>query len=158
MALSPRLSAVAALVRPGATVADIGTDHARLPIHLVRQGLVCHCIASDVAAGPLCKAAENLAAAGLTDAIELRQGNGLFCFSPDEVDDIVIAGMGGETVAEILADSAFSFSARHRLILQPMSHPERLAAWLDAAGFSVLPPCIVAEGRRQYTVFYASFS
>ena len=138
--LSRRLSAAFELVREGEIVADIGTDHAVLPIHLVRCGLADSAIATDINKKPLMKAAENIDAVGLSDAIELRLGNGLACISPNEVDTIVIAGMGGELIADILAAAPWLRSGSYKLILQPMSRSERLREYLAAQHFTPFLP------------------
>ena len=155
MPLSKRLAAIAALVRHDCRVADIGTDHARLPIFLAESGRVISAIAADIAAGPLNKARENISAAGLGGKIELVQSDGLKGIDPHAVDDIIIAGMGGETVADILEAGGFEFLPNHRFILNPMSRPERLEARLKAADFEVIHHETVTEGRRTYHIYIA---
>ena len=155
MPLSKRLAAIAALVRPGRRLADIGTDHARLPIHLVKTGIISAAVAADIAEGPLNRARENIAAAGLGGQIEVLRSNGLQAIDPHSVDDIVIAGMGGETIAEILEARGFSYPGHHRFILNPMSRPERLERRLVSAGFNITGHETVAEGRRTYHIYIA---
>ena len=153
--LDKRLSAVAALVRPGSRVADIGTDHAYLPVHLVEAGICPSAIASDIGAGPLEAARRTVEAAGLTAQISCRLGNGLATVAPDEVEDIAIAGMGGETIAAILGAAPWVKEARLRLILQPMTHAEDLRRWLLQIGFSVLEEHLIRDGRHLYPVLAA---
>ena len=91
--LGKRLLKIAEFIPAGSRVADIGTDHAVLPIHLIRSGLASLAIATDINKKPLGKAAENIDAAALSDYITLRLGDGLSCIEPNEVDTIIIAGM-----------------------------------------------------------------
>ncbi|MDR0405851.1 MAG: class I SAM-dependent methyltransferase, partial [Clostridiales bacterium] len=93
MILTPRLAAVAAFVPPCGTLADIGTDHAYIPIHLLRKGVVRRAVASDVAAGPARAALANVKAYGLESRVEIVIGDGLEKIGA--VDVIVMAGMGG---------------------------------------------------------------
>ncbi len=102
MQLSERLRAVAALVTSGGTVADIGTDHAYIPIYLIQTGAVSRAIAMDVNQGPLARAREHIAQYGLEASIETRLSDGLAALRPGEADSIVIAGMGGALMVRIL--------------------------------------------------------
>lgn len=148
--LSPRLLALAQRIPPGCRVADIGTDHARLPIYLVQRGLVKHIIATDIRKGPLSMAAEALAKRGLRDAVELRLGHGAACLHPNEVDCVLIAGMGGDTIAEILRQDPW-LRSKH-LLLQPQTHSERVLEVLQEWGRT--PEAIMVwERSRQYTAF-----
>ncbi|MCD7885896.1 MAG: class I SAM-dependent methyltransferase [Lachnospiraceae bacterium] len=104
MKLSKRLSAVAAMVTPGMVLADIGTDHAYIPIDLVERGVIPRAIAADVNPGPLKRAAEHIRTHGLADRISTRLCDGLSAFEAGEVQSVVIAGMGGALTAQILQD------------------------------------------------------
>ncbi len=156
--LDKRLQAVASFVRPGSRVADIGTDHAYLPVWLVRHGVCPGAIASDLNAGPLRTAHGTVESAGLIDRIALRLGNGLDTVRPGEVEDIVIAGMGGETIASILDAVPWVKDGALQLILQPMTRAEDLRRWLLYNGFTVDRECLVRDGRRQYTVLVAHYT
>ena len=145
--LDSRLSLCAAFVRPGHRLADIGTDHAYLPAHLVGTGVCPSAIAADIRPGPLSRAAATVERTGLTGRIDLRLGDGLSPVRPEETDDIVIAGMGGETIAAILAAA-----------LQPMSRPEELRRFLLRSGFAIESERIARDGDRLYTVLCAAFS
>lgn len=153
-----RLLCAASLVRQGSRVADIGTDHAYLPIYLVESGRSPSTIASDIRVGPADSARKNVAAAGLCDRIEVRLGDGLSGIAPDEVDDIVIAGMGGETIAAILQGAEWVKDARYRLILQPMTRAEDLRRYLLTNGFEIDEERVVPDGRRLYTVMAATYT
>ena len=156
--LDKRLSAVAALVRPGSRLADIGTDHAYLPVYLVQAGVCPSAIASDIGAGPLEAARHTVTAAGLTSEIALRLGDGLATVSAGEVEDIAIAGMGGETIAAILAAAPWVKDSRLRLILQPMTRAEDLRRWLLHNGFSVLEEHLTRDKRHLYPVLAAEYT
>lgn len=159
MRLDGRLAALAAMVRQGARVADIGTDHAHLPIFLVQSGKSPHAIACDVQAKPLAVAAQRIARYHLQAHIAVRLADGLQGIAPHEADDIIIAGMGGELIARILADTPWlAQTPPIRLILQPMTRPEALRAMLCTHGFAILREQAVQEGRRVYTVMQAQYT
>jgi len=156
--LDKRLSAVAALVRRGSRLADIGTDHAYLPVSLVQAGVCPAAIASDIGAGPLEAARHTVTANGLTREIALRLGDGLSTVTAAEVDDIAIAGMGGETIVAILESAPWVRDSRLRLILQPMTRAEDLRRWLLHNGFSVLEEHLIIDGRHLYPVLAAEYT
>lgn len=156
--LTARLAAVAALVRQGSRVADIGTDHALLPVWLVQSGQCPAAIASDIGEGPAASARRTVDEAGLTARIPVRVGDGLAPVAPHEVDDVVIAGMGGETIAAIMQSAPWLRNSRYQLVLQPMSKPERLRRFLYSAGFAIERETVVAEGLRLYAVMVCRFT
>lgn len=156
--LTARLAAVAARVRPGSRVADIGTDHALLPVWLLQSGRCPAAIASDIGEGPADAARRTVSEAGLAARIPVRVGDGLSPILPDEVDDVVIAGMGGETIAEILHAAPWVRDVRYRLVLQPMSKPERLRRFLYEGGFAIEEEVVAAEGERLYAVMVCRFT
>ena len=156
--LDKRLSAVAALVRSGSRLADIGTDHAYLPVHLVQAGVCPAAIASDIGIGPLEAASHTVTTAGLTSKIALRLGDGLATVAAGEVEDIAIAGMGGETIASILEAAPWVRDGRLRLILQPMTRAEDLRRWLLCNGFSVSEEHLIIDGRHLYPVLAAEYT
>lgn len=138
--LDSRLSLAASFVREGAVVADIGTDHAYLPIYLLMTGKAKGAIAADINEGPLERARVNCARYGITENITFCLADGLSTLPLDElsVSDIVICGMGGELIASIIAASDYVKDPAVRLILQPMSHPEKLRAYLAKEGFKTV--------------------
>lgn len=156
--LDKRLSAVAALIRPGSRLADIGTDHAYLPVYLVQAGVCPSAVASDIGAGPLDAARRTVTENGLTSKIALRLGDGLSTIEAAEVEDIAIAGMGGETIAAILEAAAWVKTGGVRLVLQPMTRAEDLRRWLMTNGFSVLEEHLVTDGRHLYPVLAAEYT
>lgn len=156
--LDKRLSAVAALVRRGSRLADIGTDHAYLPVYLVQAGVCPAAIASDIGAGPLEAARHTVTANGLTREIALQLGDGLSTVSAEEIDDIAIAGMGGETIVAILKAAPWVKDGRLRLILQPMTRAEDLRRWLLQNGFTVEEEHLIRDKRHLYSVLAAEYT
>src|SRR5690554_4326780 len=103
MKLSPRLLAIAEMVPEGSRVADIGTDHGYIPVFLKKTGRAKWAMASDINTGPLEKAAEVIKRHGLETEIDIRRGDGLTVLDGGEADTIVVAGMGGMLMRDILA-------------------------------------------------------
>lgn len=155
--LTPRLRAVAELVPTNAALADIGTDHAYLPAWLLGRGTVRRAIAADINQGPLERAKLTARQYDCTDKMDFRLCDGLAGIAPDEVDTIVIAGMGGETIAAILQAAPWVRDARYTLILQPMSAQPDLRGWLWYNGFSIKKEEIIREGEKLYNILVASY-
>ena len=156
--ISERLKTLGGFVREGSKLADIGTDHGLLPIYLVENGIAVAAIASDLREGPAAVARKNVEKAGLSAYIDVRVGDGLAGISPDEADDIVIAGMGGETIVEILSAAPWVKHSRYRLILQPMSHAEILREWLYSHGFATLTERLLEDVGRKYIVLVSAYT
>lgn len=155
--LDPRLQLCADLVRPGARLADIGTDHAYLPVWLVSKGICPSAVAVDVREGPLERARENVTRYGMERKIRLSLSSGLTALGPEDVDDIVIAGMGGELMAEIIQQAPWVQDGKKHLILQPMTTAKELRLWLRENGFSLFrEECVRSEGKV-YSVMLAVF-
>ena len=154
--LGKRLLKIAEFIPAGSCVADIGTDHAVLPIHLIRSGLANVAIATDINKKPLGKAAENIDAAALSDYITLRLGDGLSCIEPNEVDTIIIAGMGGELIADILDACPWLRSGSYRLVLQPMTRSERLRKYLRLNRFTPIKEVAGTDAGRHFSIVVAS--
>lgn len=152
-----RLEAAAKLVRPGAFVADIGTDHAYLPIYLVGKGIATRAIASDINRGPLDRAASNIRAAGLEERITLLLTDGVVGLCGLGITDYIICGMGGELIDSI-TKAPFLRDPSVLLILQPMTKPELLRAGLLSRGFSIRDERLAEEAGRVYQIFSASFT
>ena len=150
--LTPRLQAIAGQVPQGARLADIGTDHAHLPIWLLEQGRIGFAIASDIRTGPLERAAENTARHGLSAQVSLRLGAGLAQVQPGECDVISIAGMGGETIAEILSAAPWTAEGQHLLLLQPMTMIAELRQYLWGHGYEITAETLCREEHRRYVV------
>ena len=155
--LDARLRCVARQVRPGSRLADIGTDHAFLPVWLVENGVCPRAIASDLRPGPAAAARRTIEAAGLADRLEVRVGDGLSPLKAGEVDDIVMAGMGGETMAAILDACSWAKDGRLHWVFQPMTRPQALRRTLLTQGFSILGEEVAAQGERLYVVLRARY-
>lgn len=155
--LDRRLQCAARQVRMGSRLADIGTDHALLPVALVRSGVCPYAVASDIRTDPAELARRAVEEAQLADRIEVRLGPGLSVLQPEEADDLVIAGMGGETIVSILGEAPWIRSSHFRLILQPMSRPEVLRRWLHRAGFLLEAEPAVEDGGHLYSILRAHY-
>ena len=153
-ALSPRLLALADLVPPEAKLIDVGTDHAYLPLWLIHQGRISAACASDIATGPLTAAADHARAAGLEHHLRLVQCDGLAAFGPEDGDVIVLAGMGGETIANILAAAPWICRIKW-LLLQPMSKQAYLRQWLQENGIAIRKECLAQERDKIYNIIAA---
>lgn len=154
--LSKRLSTAASYVRSGAFVADIGTDHALLPIWLVSSGRVEGALASDINSGPIKIAKENIAKYGLQEKIQTHIANGLCGIEEFSPTDIVICGMGGELIARILEESSYVKNSKVRLILQPMTCVFELRQFLSK-GFFTIAENIVCEDGKIYQIICAQY-
>lgn len=152
-----RLSLCADMVREGSRLADIGTDHGYLPIHLCLCGRIPSALACDINPLPLRSAEENILRYRLADRIKTRLSDGLQRVAPDEADDVVIAGMGGELIRDILAAAAWVKNPEKSLVLQPMTHHEDLVGWLYANGFDVVEQAAVLDEGKYYTVLCARY-
>ncbi len=156
--LGERLLACAELVRKGSISADIGTDHAKLPVYLVHSGICERAIASDIAQKPYESAVSLVKEYGLTELIDVRLGGGLDKIAPDEASDIVIAGMGGELIVQILEAAPWIRDTKYNLILQPMSKSSILRSWLMMNEFSIESETAVTDSGRDYTVINSRYT
>lgn len=152
MNIGARLEAVGSLVLHNSILADIGTDHAYLPVYLLQEGKITSAIAGDIAQGP-CKAAENTVAMyNMKDKVQVRLGSGLSVLTPNEVNCISIAGMGGSTMVEILSADLEIAKSAERLILQPQTGAAGLRKWLLANGWEMVDEELVWENKRLYEI------
>lgn len=150
MELSKRLQAVADMVHPGAGVADIGTDHAYIPIWLVSRGRTPWAVAMDVNEGPLMRARENIREAGLEGKIETRISDGFAALRPGEADTAVLAGMGGALMIRILREGADVVRSLKECVLQPQSEIEKVRTFLLKEGFSFIREDMAEEDGKYY--------
>jgi tRNA (adenine22-N1)-methyltransferase len=158
MRLTPRLQAIANQIPAGSIVADIGSDHAYIPVYLLSNHLTTRVIASDSRPGPLQAACENLKLFNVDKMAELRLGDGLEVLNEaDQVDVIVIAGMGGETTISILDKGRGRLKLETRLVLQPMTSIGLVRTWLVENGFIILEEDIAQEGENYYEIIVAQF-
>ena len=163
--LDARLACAASFVRAGAVLADVGTDHAYLPIALLSCGAISHAYAADIAKGPLATAKEHLDACAadnpaLSDRIRLVLTDGLAGLDTvrPRVTDISICGMGGELIARILDDAAFVRDPDIRLILQPMTMQPVLRRWLADNGFAVEHERLCTANGKLYSVLCCHYT
>lgn len=147
-----RLCSAIPYLKRGGRVADIGTDHAYLPIYLVAEGISAQALACDINEGPIRSARANIAAAGLDDRISTLRTDGLCGVEQFHPDDVMIFGMGGELIARILADAPWVKSEKIGLILQPMTRIATLRAWLLENGFTITGETITLEDKYYQTV------
>lgn len=155
--LDDRLMCAVSFVRNGKIVADIGTDHAYIPVYLILSGMCEKCIASDINSGPVEKARGNIEKYGISDKIELIQTDGLYGIEKTGAEDIIICGMGGELICDIISEAEFVFDKNIRLILQPMSKAEKLRKYLSEAGFLIENEKIVKSDGKIYQCIQASW-
>lgn len=154
--LSPRLRALAKLIPPGQRVADLGTDHAALPIYLVETGVASYVVATEKTPGPYQVARNRVMARGLSRQIAVRLGDGLAAIEEGEIDVLVLAGMGAKTIIEILEKEPAKVEKVNRILAQPMTGAERLRAWIRKRDYLLLDEDIVREGRRLYEILVFS--
>ena len=156
--LDERLRKCASLVRNGARLVDVGSDHAYLPVRLSLQNKISFAIASDIGEKPLQRGMQIARKYG-AENVEFRLGAGLSTVTPeDRITDIVIAGMGGEVISDIIAQSALCRDSQLNLILQPMTRVEQLIGFLYGSGFEIISQSGLMSKGRPYTVIQARYS
>lgn len=153
--LGNRMAAIAAMVPAGSRLADIGTDHAYLPIHLVEAGIVPVAVAGDIHQGPFQSALAAVGRAGLEARIAVRLGDGLTVLAPGEADTAVIAGMGGAGMIEILSARPEVTRSLSRLVLQPMLAAGSVRRWLVVNGWHLVDEALAEEDGRIYEIIAA---
>lgn len=159
LSLGPRLDAVMSFIRDGTTLADIGTDHALIPIAACLSGKCTRAYATDVNLGPVERARNNVTLYGLSDVITCIKSDGLAWLTETPVSqyDIVIAGMGGETIADIISKNELIRTPAVRLILQPMTKPEKVRLFLAGNGYKTLAEKVVTENGKYYCIICAEY-
>lgn len=150
MELSKRLQAVAGLVTVGSRLVDVGTDHGYIPIYLVENKKIPSAIAMDVRTGPLSRAEEHIAQAGLEAYIRCRLSDGLQKLSPGEGDSLLLAGMGGNLMTRILTEKPEVRDSFRELILQPQSAQALVRKTMEEAGWCVAEEDMVLEDGKFY--------
>lgn len=152
--LSKRLQAVADFVPAGCRLADIGTDHALLPVALLEEDLITHAIAMDVGEGPLERARQTVSGAEqkVRDRIETRLSDGFAALHDDEADCAVIAGMGGALTIQILKAADLKTLGITTLILEPQSEAEEVRRYLREARMYITDEAFVEDGGKFYPV------
>lgn len=153
--LSCRLQAVADMVNEGARVVDVGTDHGYIPAYLIKNNIAKSVIACDINEKPLASCKRYISSLGLDDNVKCVLSDGLQSIDGD-YDTVIIAGMGGELIAQILENAE---NIRHcRLIINPMTHPELARKWLYDNGFCIENDIVVADLKHHYSVLSAHYT
>lgn len=158
MKLTDRLLKIASLVTKGKKVADIGTDHGYIPVYLLNKGDIDYAILADVNKGPLENAKKEVRHNGLMDRVDLRLGSGIEVLEKNEVDEIIIAGMGGILISELLEAKKEVAHSLDKLILQPMQAQNELRKYLLNNGYEILDEVLVKEDFRLYEIIIAKYT
>lgn len=153
--MTPRLFAVSSFVGNGSTVADVGTDHAYIPVWLVKNGIAKSAIAMDINEGPLLRAEENIKRFNLENNIKTRLSDGLSGICEGECDTVIIAGMGGILINRILEKAEKLYPHIKNYILQPMTAIEETRKFLEENGFLIENERLAKEDNKIYTVILA---
>ena len=156
--LDARLRAAAEYVRQGAVFADIGTDHAYLPIYLLQRKIISRAVAADVAEGPLNCAVSHAKEFSLEDKIDFHLTDGLTGLEGLGITDVAICGMGGELISMLIDRAPFLKNTNIRLILQPMSKQELLRAYLAKNGFRIQSERVGIAAGHTYSCICAEYS
>ena len=152
--LSKRLNEIIDLVLPGESLADIGTDHGLVPLELLKQERVKNVIITDINQKPLNKAINLLSQNGFENQMDFRLGNGIEPLQNSEVSQVIIAGMGGDTIANILAQNLNKSHSLKRYILQPMTRSEKLREFLVKNQFKIDQELIIEDKKSQKDRFF----
>ncbi|SHF07700.1 tRNA (adenine(22)-N(1))-methyltransferase [Clostridium fallax] len=158
MELSKRLKIIAGHVDKCKNIIDVGTDHGYIPIYLVKKGICESAVASDINKGPIEKAQFNVNFEGLKDKISCRLGGGLKTVEKDEVEAVIIAGMGGNLTRDILLDDIDKVKNYKFLILQPAQNPEVLREYLYNNNYDILAEDICFEEGKYYELFKVKYN
>lgn len=156
--ISNRLKKCADLVSCGSKIADIGTDHAYIPIYLMLQRKISHAIACDIGEGPLKNAEKNIKSYGFEKDIETRLSDGFLNIKENEADEIIIAGMGGNMISNILRDCPWENKHTKRFILNPMKYEEKLHEFLFSNGYEIQNEIAVKCSGKSYLIIDARFT
>ncbi len=156
--MDQRLSCIFRMIRPGRGVIDVGTDHGYLPLRLAESAYPGQILASDIREGPLAAAKRTASQSEAGGRIRFLLSDGLEACPPNEVDTIVIAGMGGDTICGILDRAEWCMDPAYRLILQPMTKQEVLRYWLSNNGFSIDEEHLIEDKDAIYQILGANFT
>ena len=158
MKLTDRLLKIASLVTEGKRVADIGTDHGYIPVYLLNKNKVPFAILADVNKGPLDNARKEVRHNNLLDKTDLRLGSGIEVLKKGEVDEVIIAGMGGILISELLEANKEVAHSVDKLILQPMQAQDELRKYLFSNGYEILNEVLVKEDFRIYEILEVKYT
>lgn len=158
MKLTDRLLKIASLVDEGKKIADIGTDHGYIPVYLLNNNKIDYAILADVNKGPLENAKKEVRHNKLDNKVDLRLGSGLEVLNQNEVDEVIIAGMGGILISELLEAKKSVSQTVEKLILQPMQAQNELRKYLYNNGYEILNEVLVKEDFRIYEIIVAKYT
>ncbi|AND85648.1 SAM-dependent methyltransferase [Clostridium tyrobutyricum] len=158
MQLSSRLKAICNMVDHCNCTADIGTDHGYIPIYLVKNNICNRAIASDINKGPIRKAEINIRNEDLQNKIECRLGSGLNTINIGEVQEIIIAGMGGNLIRDIINENINIFKSVNTLILQPIQNPEVLREYIYKMGFTIVDEELCIDENIFYEIIKVKYA
>ncbi|HSQ34196.1 MAG TPA: class I SAM-dependent methyltransferase, partial [Peptostreptococcaceae bacterium] len=156
--LSDRLLAIANLIDKNNTVADIGTDHGYIPVYLLNNSIIQYAIAADINKGPLDNAKKEVRLNKLENKVDLRLGSGLTVLKEGEVDEAIIAGMGGVLISEILEVSKKVAKSFKKIILQPMQASDELRKYLYENRYEIIDEILVKEDFRVYEIIVIKYT
>ena len=150
--LDDRLKKVADFIPECNTFLDVGTDHAYLPVYLLKKGVIKYAIASDLRRGPLDSAEKTARLYGVTDKVSLRLGSGFETVSEGEADSAAVAGMGGLLIAELLKEKETIVRKIKTLVLQPMTALFELRHFLYSNGYTIDDEVLAKDGEKIYSI------
>lgn len=154
--LSKRLAKVGEFVPSQARLADIGSDHAYLPVRLMLAKKISYAVCGEVVKGPYESALHQVTLQGLADNITVRLADGLFAIEPsDKIDTITICGMGGTLIKQILLEGKERITGEELLILQPNVGEATLRKYLVANGYTIIAEEILEENKKIYEIIVA---
>lgn len=153
--ISNRLKIVANQIKNSKTIADIGTDHAYVPIYLCLHNKIDNAIACDINKGPLEKAKENIKKYHLESRIDTLLGSGLEKIEPNQVDALVIAGMGGKLIIDILSNKLETVRALKQMVIQPQLDVYQVRKYIHTIGFSIENEEMIIEDNKYYNIISA---
>lgn len=154
--ISQRLKAITEYISPYKNIADIGTDHCFVPIYLLQNNRITKAIATDLRDGPIQEAKKNVSIYQLEDKIEVRKGNGLAPIkNEDQIEVVIIAGMGGRLIRDILEQDVKRLKTVKRLILQPNKSMWVVREWLFTNSYTITNEKILSEAGMTYEIIVA---
>lgn len=157
-ALNPRLTSAAEFVRQGARFADIGTDHAYLPIFLLSEGRISYAVCSDINEGPLASAKANARESGLYEKMDFCLTDGVSALGGYDLSDIAVCGMGGDLIASIVEAADFLRDEKINLILQPMTKQEALREKLYLMGYEIMAESYSIDAGKHYVCMQVKYT
>ena len=152
MILSKRLKTIASFVPEGSRVADVGTDHGYMPIYLIQNGVAVSAVAMDVRSGPLSRAAEHVREYGLEEKIELRISDGLCALKEGEADTVIISGLGGPLMIDIMTRGQQVAQSVNCFVLSPQSDIPGVRVFLRENGYRIAREAFIKDEGKYYTV------